>query len=98
MLNGIYEDREKLFTDTLNRNQNLLKKLGVIPEKTIKLTNALKDFGIAKTIGLGGLAGASNFTLFYCNKKPQSLQKYLKDRGIIYFKFKQSNSGFNREG
>lgn len=90
---GLYENREKLFLDGVLRNQKELVKLGVVPNRTRDFFKELKPFGFGKIIGYGGLSQGSGFSLFVCQQKAKSLEKYLTDRQIIYFKFQQAKEG-----
>ncbi len=97
MVIAINQNREKLFVDTITKNQKLLDKLGVVDQKTKKILNSLESFGIGKVMGSGGIKNGSGYILFYCQQKANSLEKYLQDHKHIYLKFKLSSDGVRRE-
>jgi len=94
---AIQEQKEDLFVNTINRNNKLLKKIGVIGDKALKILQELKDFGVGKMTGTGGVADGSGYLIFYCKQKQASLEKYLQDHKILYFKFAQAKQGLKRE-
>lgn len=94
---GFKEDREKLVTDTISRNQSFLEKLGVVSEVAEKIIGELSPFGVGKISGAGGVNQGSGFILFYSpQNKHQKLEKYLADHKIPFIKFTPDNLGLER--
>ncbi|MEI6728753.1 MAG: hypothetical protein WCK98_03875 [bacterium] len=94
---GFKEDREKLVTDTISRNESFLEKLGVVSETAEKIIRELVPFGVGKISGAGGVSQGSGFILFYSpGNKHQKLEKYLVDHKIPFIKFKPDNLGLQR--
>jgi mevalonate kinase len=96
---GFKEDREKLVTDTISRNESFLEKLGVVSEVAEKIINELQPFGVGKISGAGGVSQGSGFILFYSpENKHVKLEKYLLDHKIPFIRFAPDNIGLKKEG
>ena len=96
MVVSIIKEDAEFFAKTIIDNQVLLDMLGVASSKAKKLLKSLEKFGVGKVTGGGGKKTGSGYLLFYTNKKEQ-LEKYLKNKDINFYKFKQDFRGLHRE-
>ncbi|MEK7597371.1 MAG: hypothetical protein AAB441_01875 [Patescibacteria group bacterium] len=92
---AIKKENMNLFKKCLVENENLLKQLDVVSEKTKKLLSSLSKFGVGKVTGAGGRKTDSGFILFYADQT-NVLINFLKKRKIIYYKFIPDNKGLRR--
>ena len=87
------EDIE-FFKEIIQKNQTILKQLGVVSHKTILLLNLLKNNGVGTVIGWGGAKDASGYVLFFSqdinkckailDNTPFSYEDFVPDyRGLV---------------
>lgn len=88
------EDRE-FFMRTVEENEGLLEKIGVVSASTKKLLETLKPFGVGKITGAGGKKDGSGYLLFYSLEK-NKLEKYLQEKNISYLIFNPSQEGVKK--
>lgn len=88
------EDRE-FFMQTVEENEKLLEKIGVVSASTKKLLETLKSFGVGKITGAGGKKDGSGYLLFYSLEK-NKLEKYLQEKNISYLIFNPSQEGVKK--
>jgi mevalonate kinase len=93
---GLYENRQKLFLDALFRNEKENKKISSLNPKSKSILEQISNFGFAKILQPGGHSHGSGFCLFVCQKKSKSLESYLLNHNILYFKLKSSKKGLEK--
>lgn len=75
-----------LFKKGVNRNQELLEKLGVIGKIGIEKVRELQNFGSVKMTGAGGVLEGSGYLLVVCDpEKKDSLISYLNQYKIKFY-------------
>ena len=77
--------------ELLNKNQELLEKLGVVGEKAKKIIAFLKENGaFAKVTGAGGVKTGSGFILAF-HDNSEKFSKILKSQGLEFFQISLGN-------
>ena len=77
--------------ELLNKNQELLEKLGVVGEKASKTIAFLKEKGaFAKVTGAGGIQAGSGFILAF-HDNSEKFSKILKSQGLEFFQISLGN-------
>lgn len=93
---GLMKKDLVLFQESIKTNQVLLRKIGVVSNKTKIILSQISRFGFGKITGAGGYKVGSGFLLFFAQDKG-NLEKYCQKNKLQYYKFKQSEKGLKRE-
>lgn len=92
---AIKKENIGFFKESLANNEKLLGELGVVSDKTEILLKNLSQFGTGKITGAGGREEGSGFILFFADNI-EKLNKYLKAKKIVFYKFIPDNKGLIR--
>lgn len=84
------------FQESIQTNQFLLEKIGVVSNKAKTILKQIGQVGFGKITGAGGYKKGSGFILFFTQNK-NKLEKYCQKNKLDYYKFKQSEEGLKRE-
>lgn len=85
-----------MFQESIQTNQVLLEKIGVVSNQTKTILKQINQFGFGKITGAGGYKKGSGFLLFFAQDR-NKLKKYCQKNKLDYYKFKQSEKGLKNE-
>lgn len=92
---SITQESISFFKQSVQENEELLEKLEIVSNKTKKLLNDLKKFGVGKVTGAGGFKTGSGNILFFADR-PKVLEGHLNKKNISFIKFTQDFEGVKK--
>ncbi len=95
MMVSLMKEDGSFFAQTIQDNELLLEKIGIVSVQTKLLLKKLSSFGIGKVTGAGGKKKGSGYILFY-QSGPPGFSEYLNKMEIPYIKFKSEYEGVKR--
>lgn len=96
MVVAIVKEDRSLFKQSIEDNEKYLEELGIVSEKAKNLLNDLKQFGVGKVTGGGGIREGSGHLVFFADE-PEILEKYLEEKNLSWIKFVQDKNGVQYE-
>lgn len=93
---SLMKEDDVLFRKSIEENEVILEKLGVVSQSTIALLKKLAPFGVGKVTGGGGKAKSSGFVLFATDIKKE-VEQILKKDNIAFTSLVPSYIGLKKE-
>ncbi len=94
MVVAILKEDLELFAKAMQKNQDLLERLGVVSKRMSQRLKVLQDLGAYKITGAGGLQEAVGFVLFL--DLSGEGERFLKDQGFSWSRLKFDQQGLVR--
>jgi len=90
---SIVKEDLKMFTDAIEENQKLLVELGIVSKETQKLIDRLRQYGVGKVTGEGGLKKNSRLILFLTDSQNKIADQFPE---LDILQFNQNYQGIHK--
>jgi len=93
MVVSVVKEDMKMFSDAIDENQKLLVELGIVSKETQKLIDRLRQYGVGKVTGAGGLKKNSGLILFLTDSQNKIADQFPE---LDILQFNQNYQGVHK--